>query len=84
MECLTFQEACARGIVTDSSLCTAQLSSTTGQFSSAVQLSNPAVASSTPATTDFGACVSCGGFLALLIMADALFGTNLIVRRKKA
>lgn len=84
LECLTFSEACARGIVTDSSLCTTQLSSTTGQLSSVAQVSNPAVVSTTPATADFGSCVSCGGFLALLIISDALLGTNLIIRRKKA
>lgn len=84
LECLTFQEACARGIVTDGSLCTAQFNNTTSQLSSVAQSSNPAIATTTSSPPDFGACVSCGGFLALLILSDVLLGTNLIIRRTKA
>src|SRR6185295_7805283 len=66
LECLTFQQACARGIMTDLSLCTTQLSSTTNQ------LSSPTVTVATPTFGNFGYCVTCGSFLALLIISDAL------------
>lgn len=80
LECLTLSEACARGVVTDASLCTFSVSSA-NQLSSVAQVS---VAPAVTQTGEFGVCVSCGGALALLLIADLMLGTGLIFRRKKA
>jgi hypothetical protein len=84
LECITFQEACTRGIVTDAAICTLQVSNT-NQLSGVAQVSGSTAATSALAqSSQFGACVSCGGVIALLLIADLMLGTRLVFRRGKA
>jgi hypothetical protein len=76
MECLTLQEACARGLV-EGSLCTARSTSNTSQLDSNLSVSQA------PQSSDAG-CLVCGGFLMLVVIADVIFGTNFIIRRGKS
>jgi hypothetical protein len=80
LECLTVQEACARGVVSGS-LCTTGSSASVSSVESAQAATTLAVPGS-PVPLDAG-CFFCGGLLVLLVIADAVFGTNLIIRRGK-
>lgn len=64
MECLTIQEACARGII-GGSVC-AETTASTVQLTSAEQATSLAV-SQAPQTSDSG-CLLCAGIVALLVI----------------
>jgi hypothetical protein len=75
MECLTLQEACARGVV-DSSLCISSTASPT-QLSNTVQQNSLRAVSPSFQSSD-GGCMFCGGLFMLLVIA------NFILFRRKA
>ena len=83
MECVSFGEACARGIVADGLDCTTQPSARLAA-SGLSSASGVSAASPAPQSLDSVGCMFCGSvLLGLIVIADVLFGTNLIIRRSK-